>query len=190
MWRYWIPNGLVILRLIAGLCYPFATPGWRIALLIFAAVSDLIDGTISRLLNATSKFGQMADPVADKACVLAVLFTALFEGVILWWEVLLVASRDIAVIAITTVVVVINHRKLQEMPPRISGKVATAGQFTFLLCAVIFGYKSVWLTDIAILLSLWAAIDYTAMAILQAKHHRKKQNVMTENSIRENESSS
>lgn len=176
MWRYWIPNGLLVLRLIAGLVYPFVDTDWRVALLVYAAISDLIDGTIARWLNATSMFGQMLDPVADKICVLAVLFTAYFEAVIQWWELLGVAARDITVIGIAFIVVVINHRKLKEMPPRISGKIATGGQFAFLLMAVIFEWKQLWLTIPAIGLSVWAAIDYSNVAVREAENHRIENN--------------
>jgi CDP-diacylglycerol--glycerol-3-phosphate 3-phosphatidyltransferase len=42
-----------------------------IAFIIFviAGLTDMIDGTVARRLNVTSKFGRMVDPLADKALV-------------------------------------------------------------------------------------------------------------------------
>ena len=38
-------------------------------LFVVAGVTDMIDGTIARRLNVTSRFGRMMDPLADKALV-------------------------------------------------------------------------------------------------------------------------
>jgi len=36
---------------------------------VIAGITDLVDGTVARKLNVTSKFGRMVDPLADKALV-------------------------------------------------------------------------------------------------------------------------
>ena len=38
-------------------------------LFVVAGLSDMIDGTVARKLNVTSKFGRMVDPLADKVLV-------------------------------------------------------------------------------------------------------------------------
>ena len=38
-------------------------------LFVVAGLTDMIDGTVARRLNVTSKFGRMVDPLADKALV-------------------------------------------------------------------------------------------------------------------------
>ncbi len=38
-------------------------------LFVIAGLTDMIDGTVARRLNVTSKFGRMVDPLADKALV-------------------------------------------------------------------------------------------------------------------------
>jgi CDP-diacylglycerol--glycerol-3-phosphate 3-phosphatidyltransferase len=38
-------------------------------LFVIAGLTDMIDGTVARKLNVTSKFGRMVDPLADKALV-------------------------------------------------------------------------------------------------------------------------
>ncbi|MHC4088236.1 MAG: CDP-alcohol phosphatidyltransferase family protein [Planctomycetota bacterium] len=38
-------------------------------LFVIAGLTDMIDGTVARRLNVTSKFGRMVDPLADKVLV-------------------------------------------------------------------------------------------------------------------------
>lgn len=38
-------------------------------LFVIAGLTDMIDGTVARKLNVTSRFGRMVDPLADKALV-------------------------------------------------------------------------------------------------------------------------
>lgn len=163
-----LPNTLTILRLCAGIAYPFVPVGWRIPLLVYAAVSDLIDGPLSRLNHSTTNFGQVWDPIADKVCVLAVLITAVVDGQIVWWELLLVGARDLMVIGLAVATFLIDRSKLKDMPPRISGKVATGGQFAFLVGVLAFDVKPPWLFWTAVAVSVWSGIDYTYYGIRRA----------------------
>lgn len=163
-----LPNALTILRLFAGLAYPFVPPDFRIALLVYAALSDLADGPLSRWSHSTSDFGQMWDPIADKVCVLAVLITAVVEGQLLWWELLLIALRDLAVIGLGVATLIIDRRKLGDMPPRTSGKVTTAAQFLFLVSVLVFAYKPAWLFWLTVAISAWSGIDYTNYGVRRA----------------------
>lgn len=131
-WRVVIPNALTVLRLLAAVLFPLAGHGGRIALLLYAGISDLVDGEISRRLGATSKFGKTLDPIADKAVVLSVAGTFLWEGSVDWWQLMLVASRDMIVLALTVIVAWQRLRQPIETSPLLIGKVATAGQFVYL----------------------------------------------------------
>ncbi|MBD3676534.1 MAG: CDP-alcohol phosphatidyltransferase family protein [Planctomycetaceae bacterium] len=163
-----IPNSLTILRLVAGLAYPFVPVDWRIPLLIYAAISDLIDGPLSRFTRSTSNFGQVWDPIADKVCVLAVLLMTVVDGQITWWELLLVGARDVMVIGLAIATLLIDRSKLTDMPPRVSGKIATAGQFAFLVGVLVFSVKPAWLFWAAVILSVWSGIDYTVYGVRRA----------------------
>jgi|GEM_PF-239129 len=166
---FWLlANGLTLLRLVAGLVYPFSSAAWRVPLLIYAAISDLIDGEVSRRLGVTSMTGQILDPIADKTFVLAVLFTLWFEADVTALELLFVGARDFAVLAVAAVAVVIHPQAWTKMPPRISGKLATGGQFLFLLNAVVWPPVhpgTIWLAG---LLSCAAGIDYVLVAFRTA----------------------
>lgn len=163
-----LPNALTILRLFAGLAYPFVPHDVRIGLLIYAALSDLVDGPLSRWSRSTSNFGQVWDPIADKICILAVLIMTVVDGQLLWWELLLVGARDVMVIGLAIATLIIDRRKLTDMPPRISGKIATVGQFAFLVGVLVFDVKPAWLFWTAVAISVWSGIDYTNYGIRRA----------------------
>ena len=58
-----IPNALTVSRLIAGLIFPFVAGGYRLPILLFAGVSDLVDGEIGRRFGGTTRFGKLLDPI-------------------------------------------------------------------------------------------------------------------------------
>lgn len=163
--KFALPNALTVARLGVGLCFFWLPAEWRLTAVIFAAVSDLVDGSISRVFLATSRLGRVLDPIADKTCVLAVIATLLYDGKLRLWELLLVAQRDIVVLVIAAMVFAIARHKLREMPPRAPGKIATGGQFVFLIGQVALAAPPRALFVVAATLSGVAAVDYICVAV-------------------------
>jgi CDP-diacylglycerol--glycerol-3-phosphate 3-phosphatidyltransferase len=74
-----IPNILTIARVVIAIAFFAAlslnwpvTPSqclWAMGLFIIAAVTDALDGYLARKWNATSQFGRIMDPFADKILV-------------------------------------------------------------------------------------------------------------------------
>ena len=158
--KFLLPNSLTVARLLLGACFFWLPEGWRLCAVAFGAGSDLVDGWFSRYLNATSLLGRVLDPIADKVFVLAVVFTLLHDGVLSVGELLLIAQRDIVVLTIALLVLSIDHHRLREMPPRLLGKLATAGQFVYVIGLLVLPASPVVLLLIAAMLSGAAAIDY------------------------------
>jgi CDP-diacylglycerol--glycerol-3-phosphate 3-phosphatidyltransferase len=88
-----IPNVLTVMRLIAApsivvMFLYFSRPlaDWfALVLFLVAAISDWFDGYLARLWGQESKFGQMLDPIADKAMVIiALLIITGFSGMNAW----------------------------------------------------------------------------------------------------------
>ena len=155
------PNLLTFARFALAIAFPLATPEWRVAVIVLAALSDAFDGAFSRLFHATSTFGQVLDPIADKAFVAVVLATLLLEGVLTLPALLLVAARDLAVLFGCVVAVIrIGYSALNWMPPHLLGKAATALQFTFLLWVVYDRDLSTPLLLLTGAVSVAAGIDY------------------------------
>lgn len=95
--HHFIPNAITIARMcLAPLLYYHLREGNNeTAFFIFttAALSDLIDGILARGFSNITKFGKIADPIADKLLTVAILF-GLRENIpdVLFWSILLIAT--------------------------------------------------------------------------------------------------
>ena len=82
-----LPNALTIFRiaLVPVFALFFVLPGdvWRIAAFVtfcLAGISDALDGALARRFEASSDFGRMLDPIADKILVAVALMMLISEG--------------------------------------------------------------------------------------------------------------
>jgi len=82
-----LPNILTILRilLVPVFAVTYALPGTTARLIAFtifciAGLSDALDGLAARKLHASSDFGRMLDPIADKILVAVALMMLVAEG--------------------------------------------------------------------------------------------------------------
>ena len=82
-----LPNTLTILRilLVPVFAVAYVLPGDSARLVAFvvfcvAALSDALDGLAARKLQASSEFGRMLDPIADKVLVAVALMMLVAEG--------------------------------------------------------------------------------------------------------------
>lgn len=102
-----LPNVLTVLRLVAVpvmVAMLFADDGvhgvyrWAaLALFASAAATDFLDGYLARRWEVVSDFGKLADPIADKALVLAALAMLSVVDGLPWWPLALVAFREVYV---------------------------------------------------------------------------------------------
>jgi CDP-diacylglycerol--glycerol-3-phosphate 3-phosphatidyltransferase len=82
-----LPNALTLLRiaLVPVFAIAFVLPGTGARLIAFfvfciAGISDALDGLAARKLQASSDFGRMLDPIADKILVGVALMMLVAEG--------------------------------------------------------------------------------------------------------------
>lgn len=122
-----VPNSLSILRL-AGvpvflwlLLGPEAD-GWAIAVLVFSAVTDWLDGKLARWLNQLSRLGQLLDPAADRLYVVSTLVAFLLRDIVPWWAVVVLIGRE-AVVAVCLLLLRLYGYALPEVS--YVGKAAT-----------------------------------------------------------------
>jgi phosphatidylglycerophosphate synthase len=157
----WVPNALTLVRLGLGLAYLALPASWRWPAFLVAAATEFLDGFLARLMGATSLLGQKLDPVADKVFVLAVILSLVAGGVlpVVWLP--LVAARDLAVLVGTgTVGLVRGAGQVDQMTPRLLGKLATTAQLVLLGWGVWFGALTLGLLIVTSALSVAAGIDY------------------------------
>lgn len=133
-WR-WIPNALTLVRIV--LIVPFAkallVQEYRFALAVFviAALTDGLDGFLARHFNWRSRFGAVADPLADKALMVVAYLMLTYTAVLPVWLCVLVLGRDLLIVGGALV----YHYRIGrfEMAPSIPGKLNTLLQMLFIL---------------------------------------------------------
>ncbi len=106
-----LPNLITLARL---LCVPVVvwliiSGHWETAFWVFfaASVTDGLDGSLARGLNARTELGAYLDAIADKALLVSVYITLGHAGQIPLWLVILVVSRDVLVAQIVLAGVVL-----------------------------------------------------------------------------------
>jgi cardiolipin synthase (CMP-forming) len=158
----WLPNLISAVRLVLGIAFPWCPPEWRLPVIMVAALTDGIDGQLSRWLGAESRLGRILDPVADKFFFAMVAVTLLLGGTLRLVELLVIGLRDWTVGAGALAALVRDGPGAwRRMPPRILGKLATVGQFLFLAVVLLeWDAARPWLFVIAGLVSGLAGIDY------------------------------
>lgn len=122
-----VPNLLSMARLLGVPLFLWLilvpeADGWAVLLLLVAGATDWLDGYLARKWNQISRLGQLLDPIADRLYILATLIGLLLRGIIPWWLVVLLVSRDI-VMAI--VLAVLKRRGITGLPVHFIGKAAT-----------------------------------------------------------------
>jgi cardiolipin synthase len=68
---------------------------WAVGLLIAAGLSDWLDGKLARAWNQQSRLGQVLDPAADRLYIAATLAGLAIRGIIGWWLVAVLVSREL-----------------------------------------------------------------------------------------------
>jgi CDP-diacylglycerol--glycerol-3-phosphate 3-phosphatidyltransferase len=69
-----------------------------VLLLMFAAITDILDGYLARKFNQITELGKMIDPIADKVLMSAVLILFLLHNLLPLYYILLMISRDILIL--------------------------------------------------------------------------------------------
>ena len=158
---WWVPNALTLLRLAIAGYFPFAAAGWRLPLVLVAATSDWADGAIARRFKLTSWVGSLMDGIADKAVTLSVLATFAHEGVMAWWHLGLVLTRDVTVGVIAAYTALRREwAQFKSMTARWPGKLTTAGVFVLMGVLLVAPAYAPWALWPTIALSVIAGIDY------------------------------
>jgi CDP-diacylglycerol--glycerol-3-phosphate 3-phosphatidyltransferase len=86
-----------LLLLFAGTGHESDLRVWAWAAFAVASFTDRIDGEVARRRGLVTAFGQIADPIADKALIGAALVGLSALGDLPWWVTFLVLVREVGV---------------------------------------------------------------------------------------------
>jgi len=122
-----VPNALSFLRLLGVPLFLWLilvpqADGWALVVLLVAGFTDWLDGKIARATNSISRLGQLLDPLADRLYIAATLIGLAIRGIVPWWLVILLLSRDLVV---GLYLVALKRRGITGLPVHFLGKAAT-----------------------------------------------------------------
>ncbi len=97
-----IPNILTIIRLllVIPLVILLLSGEYGIALTVFviAGLSDGLDGLLAKRFGWVSRFGSIADPLADKLLMVSSYFVLCWQGDLPWWLFVAILLRDLVIV--------------------------------------------------------------------------------------------
>lgn len=132
---------------------------WAFGIFLFAALTDSIDGWVARRSLNVTRWGQLADPAADKALIIGSLSMLAYLGRLPWWAVAVIVVREVAVTVQRSVLV----RRGVVMPASRFGKAKTVSQVVavtlYLLPPVASGVADAALAA-AIILTIASGAEY------------------------------
>ena len=89
---------------------------------VIFAITDWLDGYLARKLNQVSRLGVLLDPMVDRLYIAATLIGLALADLIPWWLVVLIALRDIALLAL---IPSLRKMGISALPVTYIGKAAT-----------------------------------------------------------------
>ena len=185
---YNVPNALTAFRIILVpvfawvlLAHPYAV-GWRIAsavLFALAIFTDSLDGHLARKYDIVTKFGKLADPIADKALTGMAFIGLSVIGELWWWVTIVILIREWGITVMRFVVL-----RYGVMAANRGGKIKTVLQAAALILYLLPLHQVPalgWLLPVAyvlmaaaFLLTVITGIDYVVQAVRLARTGRTK----------------
>jgi cardiolipin synthase (CMP-forming) len=122
-----VPNAISVARLAGVPVFLWLVLGphadwWAVGLLIAAGLSDWLDGKLARAWNQQSRLGQVLDPAADRLYIAATLFGLAVRGIIPWWLVAVLVSRELL---LGVALLALRRHRIGPLQVSLVGKAAT-----------------------------------------------------------------
>jgi CDP-diacylglycerol--glycerol-3-phosphate 3-phosphatidyltransferase len=113
---------LAVIPFAALLLAAGGDPSWPAALLFAAAsATDFLDGYLARHTDRPSRFGKIADPLADRLLINLAVVLLWYEDRLAWWLAVLLLGRDL------WLMVLFRMRRMgSKVEVNMTGKTATA----------------------------------------------------------------
>lgn len=128
-----VPNALSSLRLLMVPVFfvlvLLSEDLWALGVVAVSVVTDYFDGMIARRFDLVTRLGQLIDPAADRLFIFAAVIGLAVRGVVPWWLVVLVVSRDVFILGLG---VLLARHGYGPLPVHHLGKIATFALFSAL----------------------------------------------------------
>ena len=170
-----IPNILTLIRLclVPVFILVFLFEGEQrtaaATIFIFASVTDVLDGYIARKYNATSKVGQLLDPLADKLMQISAIVMMMSVKILPLWFVLILATKEILMICGGYFL----YSKKTYVKSNFFGKLNSVVMFIAIVVLMLYSETSPALQKImlgiVVCTSLSAIVSYVYLYFLQQK---------------------
>jgi cardiolipin synthase len=152
---------------------------WAFGVLVFAGLSDWLDGKLARMLDQTSRLGTLLDPAADRLYIFATLLGLVMRGIVPLWLAAVLVAREVYM---ALPLYILRRHGYGPPPVHFVGKAATLNLLyafpllllgghsgTYAAVAKIVGWAfTIWGTG----LYWWAAVLYTVQVrqLVRADH--------------------
>jgi len=122
-----VPNILSFIRLAGIPLFLWCLWGLHadlaaVLILVVAGVTDFFDGYLARSLHQVSRLGQVLDPIADRAYIVAIIVGLAVRGILPWVLVALLIGRELM---LATLIPSLRARGYSNLPVHFLGKIAT-----------------------------------------------------------------
>ncbi|NDK88976.1 CDP-alcohol phosphatidyltransferase family protein [Gordonia desulfuricans] len=177
-----VPNALSVMRLalipvFVWLVLFEKSDGWAFVVLFVSGVSDWLDGKLARLLDQSSRIGELLDPAADRLYVIVIPICFGLRDIVPWWLIGVIIARDVLLFATAPL---LRSRGLLALPVLYVGKAATfalMSAFPWLLVGQLDSvvgticYPIGWAFLIwGVGMYVWSFVLYWAQTILVIRH--------------------
>ncbi len=135
----------------------------RLALILVASLSDVLDGWIARRMQSMSRLGALIDPVADRFFVLAVVVSYVAGNELTAWQAVAILFRDVMSIIGWFVARRVSWLRPITFKARPVGKLVTGAQFSTFMAVLLLPAAVNALVLLVAALGLIATVDYTLM---------------------------
>ena len=141
-----VPNVLSVVRLVLIGVFVYLllvahSYGWAVAVLMASGASDWADGKIARLMNQSSRLGELLDPAVDRLYMVVIPLSFAVAGLIPWWVIVVLIARDALLAAMLPV---LRARGLSALPVTYIGKAATFALMTAFPLILLGQWDALW----------------------------------------------
>lgn len=173
-----VPNVLSVIRLVLvpvflWLLLVAHADAWAVGMLMFTGASDWADGKIARLMNQSSRLGELLDPAVDRIYMITIPIAFALRHFVPWWFVIVLIARD-AILAAT--LPALRSRGLTSLPVTYIGKGATFGLMSGFPLILLGQFPGLWSRVVLAIgwgfaiwgfaLYLWSFVLYLAQFVL------------------------